>query len=577
MIVFILFLSLLSCSKIDIGKTISSEFMKSLNSRQLCESFTPNCKFFQVQNNNEPNDSTLSSIAMLPTQILAFIFTFIDYKSSKSFLEVSKTFNLVAKQCIHDRLTFFSQYFYFNDERLNHLLFCELGCYFRFDTKFSDSDVYDQYESACLEDRSCLTKVHIKYLIKLFIHESLYGSDSPVPINETQWKVFLLLKVSIDFEKYPNSLERLVAINRQIINSEFNNQTDISSIENYLDLIINFITTSNMTPEKFEVFEREIDLLNLKPIYFNVSFHKEFELLKLFLFHEILITDEIALSTVKKLMSSGISSQSLFDRAVHNEEIAISLLKDPRFFRNRIFLKYFFDKFIFNSTRNLWTRNPIYQVTLEDIERVSLFRLVSVSNPSLLILETILNFIRMGIHNFGFINIGDSIISCAYDHGHDSIFEIILHESPDQKVNLFHRSRFCSKLANIFNIGVLKHSKLEIYIKYLLIKADPLPLLFIEPIRLLPFKELICGKFNLNKRYLIDFISFDFILKNLFTLKLFRNGEILSFKEIVEILRIPDLLDLFTSESSNSLDNLSEEESVKVISIKNFITTASFE
>ena len=67
---------------------------------------------------------------------------------------------------------------------------------------------------------------------------------------------------------------------------------------------------------------------------------------------------------------------------------------------------------------------------------------------------------------------------------------------------------------NIFffnsNPTEVKETKLKIYLKYLLKRADPLPLIFINPEWLLKFAYLITDNFILNKRYFFNINPHEF-------------------------------------------------------------------
>ena len=164
-----------------------------------------------------------------------------------------------------------------------------------------------------------------------------------------------------------------------------------------------------------------------------------------------------------------------------------------------------------------------------------------------MILNTIIKAARSDILGVDPIQTGNfSIIYRAYVTGHDSIFDIIFNESSNQNINCFYLDDSTQKITNIFNTNNFKPSKFEIYLKHLYKKADPLPLIFVDPVHLFNYKELICDKFDLRKIYIVDFRfqrmnhrSTEFLIP--------RAGEVLTFPQIIQLMNVPGLLEVFTS------------------------------
>ena len=277
-------LGLIKCSSIDsIASIIVSEFISNLNSEDLGEPFPvlksiP--KVISIQNDSKENCS--SPISVLPSQMLNLIFEYLGHRDSFLFIEVSKAFNFAGKTVIRNRLLHFSPRFLFNLDWLNHLVYSELANYFTYDPQINRANKHDQYEMACItgrKDKSEIRALRIRYLIQAFIHESLYGSDCPISQNEYQWKLFLLLKLSDKSINLCTSLSHYIQINKDIIDSEYNNPIDRAKLYAYLDLFVDLMVSGPLTYERFCVFEYQKSFLELKPVHLQVSFEKEVQLL----------------------------------------------------------------------------------------------------------------------------------------------------------------------------------------------------------------------------------------------------------------------------------------------------------
>ena len=67
---------------------------------------------------------------------------------------------------------------------------------------------------------------------------NLYGSDSPIPTNEFQWKILIYLKKHDKSKCSANMtslFERISQINREIIDAEFNDSVDRDKLNRYFD------------------------------------------------------------------------------------------------------------------------------------------------------------------------------------------------------------------------------------------------------------------------------------------------------------------------------------------------------
>ena len=118
--------------------------------------------------------------------------------------------------------------------------------YFNSQTKITDEDACDQYELACFDRISRNEKSSkLGYVCQSYIHEYLYGSDSPIPTTRSQWKMMIFLKLNDSSRTYCRSLERIIQVNREIIDEEFDDSTDKMKLNLYLDLFIDLTTTFN--------------------------------------------------------------------------------------------------------------------------------------------------------------------------------------------------------------------------------------------------------------------------------------------------------------------------------------------
>ena len=174
--------------------------------------------------------------------------------------------------------------------------------------------------------------------------------------------------------------------------------------------------------------------------------------------------------------------------------------------------------------------------------------LITASNPDLAMIDSLTKLIRSG-NNFNLYQNGNkSIILTSYISGSVIGFDILFKESP-VPINVFWINLNDQKICNVFICNNSNLEKVEIYLKHILKQENPLPLLFIDPNVLKKFKEMIDGKFDLNKRYLIDFDfeGFDFQDAPIDNLRELQFNETYSFKEIVDTLKIDGYIDIFTS------------------------------
>ena len=530
-------------------ETAVTEFINRLNARDLGDD---NVNTLVVENEQDV------SIAILPNDILTNILGFLDNINDITvFSQLSKACNYVTKEWIRRRLRSFSPHFEFDNDGLNKLLSFELSRYFNSQTKITDEDACDQYELACFDRISRNEKSSkLGYVCQSYIHEYLYGSDSPIPTTRSQWKMMIFLKLNDSSRTYCRSLERIIQVNREIIDEEFDDSTDKMKLNLYLDLFIDLITTPST--EKLTEFETQKQLLGLEPRHLQVSFAKELELVIKVLFHEHLISQYETLAVLKTIISAGLYSYSLFDRAFPCGGITYELFQRPDCNANRILLKHYHDKFRNGNSdvRHMCTRNPMRPVTSYNLFQTYLVCMVPVASPSLIFFDTIIKAIKWGIKGLDKINPKMfSLIYQAYHTGHDAIFDLIFTECCDQNINVFYDDDRIFQVKNIFNSDIFQEAKMRIYLKYLQKKADPMPLLFIWPERLFHFTDMITDKFNTNKRYVIDVNKSDLIHVSPHLCKLAaKSGQVLSFTEIILELKVPGLLELFTSNPNPGSD-----------------------
>ena len=213
------------------------------------------------------------------------------------------------------------------------------------------------------------------------------------------------------------------------------------------------------------------------------------------------------------------------------------------------------EKYSNDAFRYVWSRTAhdpldmdiLRSLTTETYDFVKL--LITASNPDLAMIDSLKKLIR-SVNNFKFYENGnDSVILAGYFSGSVVGFDILFKESL-VPVNVFWFNINDRKLwCNVFNCSKSNLEKFEIYLKHVLKQDNPLPLLFIDHNVLKNFKEMIDGKFDLKKRYLIDFDleSFDFQDASINrSLELQFNGTY-SFKEIADTFKIDGYMDIFTS------------------------------
>lgn len=114
-----------------------------------------------------------------------------------------------------------------------------------------------------------------------------------------------------------------------------------------------------------------------------------------------------------------------------------------------------------------------------------------------------------------------------------------------------------------------KVDKIRIYIKSLK-NDDPFPLLFIDIRILNELKDLITDEFNLKKKYIVDG-DFNNVIINRSGYWTFKNnaGNTLTFKEIVDIINVKGLIEIFSFKSS--FDLTAEELLAPPISLSKFL------
>ena len=208
--------------------------------------------------------------------------------------------------------------------------------------------------------------------------------------------------------------------------------------------------------------------------------------------------------------------------------------------------------------------------------------LITVSSPSLIYIDGILKSMRWG-KGIGMVNSisvqTHSKPYLAYTWGNDVTFDILFSESGGKAVNVFYQFEGADGSfinANIFNSNPteVKETKLKIYLKLLLKRADPLPLIFINPELLFKVAYLITDNFILNKRYFFNINPHEFEgcthLNNM-TSKI---DQVLSFSEIIQELKYPGLMELFTS-SESSIPEPDNQQ--RVVSVADYIEYGSLD
>ena len=517
----------------------------------------------------------------IPEDAISQIFEYMDYEDCNRFLELSKLCYFKAKQWICLRLTRFSPRFLSRDYRVNQLIAFEMSRCFKECTKIHDSSACDQYELACIEkinEHIVIPREKLSYLIQSFIHEYFYGSDSPIPVTESQWKMMLFLKMNDpnnESRNYSMSIDRIIQINRSIIDNEFDDPMDKMKLNDYLNLFVKCITSYPLTVEKFQEFMKKKQLLELDARHLEVSFEKEIDLLLKILFHERYVSEDKAASALLNIFENGLYAKSLFSRASNTAPFSsmATHLHAYQYSSNRMIIRHFSDTFPnYPFPKHMFIRDPYHPATGDFISEENFSMIAIASSPSLTYLHTFIKFINAQNSTFENHALPAEIALLVYKWGNDATFEIMLSDCVDQKFNVFVRHHSTSILYNILNCDQsgIYPTKMRIYLKYLLKKRDPLPLIFIKPQWLFEFADLITDRFILNKRYRFDVRDNDFVtFPHLATLSN-RIGQILTFKEIIEEIessnRIDGVMNLF------SIAEFPEpEEDDLVISIRDLI------
>lgn len=317
MLTFILPLMLLNlvlcANPRSLAELITNKFINNLNLRDLGLNFPVYEEPSELPEQKLVDESKLS-IYTLPDENLSQIFEYMCYEDCDKFLELSKACNFIAKKWILNRLTRFSPHFLFTNGRINQLVAFELSRYFRTKTRISDVDACDQYELACFNGITEYRGI-IGYLVQSFIHESLYGSDSPIPTEFSQWTMMLFMKiVNNKTRKYDMCLTLFIQNNRKQIDENFDDPSDRLKLNTYLDLFVEFITSPSLTEEKLLEFEERKRLIELEPRHLQMKFAKQVQFIIKMLFHEILISQHELVVFTTEIFKEGLYSKSLFER-----------------------------------------------------------------------------------------------------------------------------------------------------------------------------------------------------------------------------------------------------------------------
>ena len=538
----------LCASPRSLTEIVISELINMLNARDLGielpayenEDNAPKVSYLEIQ---ETDKFFLDAI---PEDVLFKIFEFMDFKDFKYFLELSKLCNVKAKQWIRTRLTSFCPHFLSRDYRVNQLLAFEIPRYFDDCAKIDDADVCDQYEQACIENinkHRVTPRTKLSYIIQSFIHEYLYGSDSPIPVTESQWKMILFLKLNDPnnaSRNYSMSVDRIIQINRSIIDKEFDDPMDRMKLNDYLNLFVKCITSYPLTIENFQEFMREKQLLGLDARHLKVSFEKEIDLLLKILFHERYVTEENAALVLLNVFENGLYAKSLFSRAALTApyENITEELRRTQYSSNRMLLSHVLDVFPDQEfpMKHMFIRDPYRPETRDVISEDEFSNIARASSPSLTYLHTFIKFISIRNATNETNTLPSLTAFLIYKWGNDATFEIMFSDCVDQKFKVLFRVSATPNLNCIFDFDFngLNPTKMRIFLKHFLKKRDPLPLIFIKPQWLFEFADLITDRFVLNKRYRIDIRENDFIRYRHIAALSDKIGQIITFKEIIQ-------------------------------------------
>lgn len=518
---------------------------------------------------------------ILPDKAFVIIFEYLDYFDGKSFMETCKDFYYAAKLYILKYLHDFSEHFIFEEDWLNHAMICHLSSIFPSGTKSNDPNIYDIYASYQLKRFSSydneyteVLPLYISYKLQSFLHEFLYGSQDLMPENEHQWNISFLNKISNN--NYENTIKLYVNIAGEIASNVFESEEAKEKATMFLNLFID-LYKGPLTNEKFLKCSNSIFNLNLGPKYLLIPFVEDFIILNDVHFHQILVPDEMMDSTFKEIVSKNLFSKSFYDRFPADSTISLKLMNNGKYLKNRLIFEELgkLDGEIPEILRKLVREPNQLDISIEEITPSFLHIIGNVSNPDLYLIELFTRALKANVNELDKIEKSvNSLILSLYSNGHPIFFYTLLKESCTP-INFFIIPEKIKIIHNCFNIIFMaedKFEKFEMYLNYLLkrpeLNRNPLPLLFIDPRLLKLSKELIRDKYNLHYRYNIDFdvnLFGDNPMEHLLNLKSFE-GQTLTFKQIIDILEVDSLIDVFTSDSSNlGLANYIESEKLSIL------------
>lgn len=364
------------------------------------------------------------------------------------------------------------------------------------------------------------------YLIS-FLNEVAYGVDSTVPSSCDAWMVETLrISRSHNLQKFWEFMETFSLSKISYDSSEL---IDLMVFyKNFIENDIEQSPDSEYLKEKFSSMlgnqlyfsDPNIDMLNdlfEKSRKLGLDLPKDlFELYLNSLSRERMV-DKLSFSRITK-------SNSSFARIICSKRITSEKFND--FWTANSINPFNLDKFVM--------KNPDSDSIGEFLEQF-----LAIKSPSLAHLDV---FSKLVSSEYVTSNQLSSIVAklnCPW------FFEIIINEAKVPLTIFYLDSN--NRLSATWRPFLLPVKEVFNRLFDYLMSDDPFILLTIQPIFLEMFQSRIRDKFNLNLRYSFDLTSLEISqLSSIIPLNL-SNGQVLSFKEIVNCISIPELKEIFSS------------------------------
>ena len=524
----------------------------------------------------------LSFLERIDLYLLGNIFDYLNYFDGNVFMQLSHTCNYAGKITIRQRISNFSPYCLFRNDWLNHLMMCHLRAVFPLNAKLEDDFIRDIYHEFYLKrfrlEKDYIFSSTVEYKFQSFIHEILYGSQDIMPDSSTRWTLSFFTKLSKQEHDYSRSLNYYINTVEKELNevscAEEIKQDSIKLLHLYIDLY-----NGPLTDERFQ--ERSAEIVRLENLLeinlSNIDYYLEFKLLNDTNFHRFRVADMQLKQTWDIIIQNGLFSNSLLHRLP--EEFINELLSKSNYLQNRsLFPEICQQNGRIPDILKLLIHNPTAPVGTDRLT-VGMMKIIGVvSSPNLNLIDMFSRAIRANLHDFTTIHsFKSSLFLLFYHFGHEILFDGFVIEVRTG-INTFVYLQNGVLIKNIFNLTTMNsyNFKFHYYVSYLLTfcNCNPLPLIFVNFELLELCQESIRDKFNLNYRYKINFNLNRIDLESTPYLRWLipYQKQILTFKQIIDILAVDGLINIFTSNPS-TFGSLSDESS-RIFSLHDYITSA---